>query len=425
MELFNNEAEVSVLGLVINNPDLVYSIAVKPYMLSSTLNQVLLSNILELSEQALIPEYNLVINYLKAKGKLNDAGGEEYLKYLREQSLERENFKAYESQVINSYKAKTLLQLGAGISSRVKDSPDIESYISEIRDTLDKLTTTSGGETTSTFEEVLKGTWEAVVDRQENPGIPGVTTGYSDLDAITGGYKGGDLYVVAARPSVGKTAWMCNSILKSAKVAPVCVFSLEMIKQALGNRFVAIQGDLSVQNISLGVLSKEELQKLSDTVKEIKSLPIYIDDIFTPSLNYLVQTIRKYVRTKGVKVVFIDYIQILVERGEFQTHEIGKVSRALKLLARELDIAVVILSQLNRSLESHTVKNKRPGLADLRQSGNLEEDADVVMFLYRDELYNPETKNKGEMEQIIRKNRNGMIGTLPHNHFEAETNKIT
>lgn len=425
MELFNNEAEVSVLGLIINNPDLVYSLTVRPYMLSSTLNQVLLSNIQELSEQALIPEYNLLINYLRAKGKLNEAGGEEYLKYLREQSVERENLRAYESQVVNSYKAKTLLQIGSGISGRVKDLGDVDPLITEIRTALDNLTTTSGGETTSPFEDVLKITWDSVVERQEKPGIPGITTGYVDLDAVTGGYKGGDLYVIAARPSVGKTAWMCNSILKAARVSPVCVFSLEMIKQSLGNRFVAIEGDLSVQNLTLGALSKEELQKVNDTIKEIKSLPIFIDDIFTPTLSYLVQTIRKYVRTKGVKVVFIDYIQILVERGEFQTHEIGKVSRALKLLARELDIAVVILSQLNRSLEGRDSKNKRPTLADLRQSGNLEEDADMVMFLYRDELYNPDTKNKGVLEQIIRKNRNGMIGTLPPNHFEAETNKIT
>lgn len=208
------------------------------------------------------------------------------------------------------------------------------------------------------------------------------------------------------------SASIANFALSQGELGiPNLIFSLEMSKQDISERLVAIRSGVDLTNIKLGLLTTEHMQRIEQAYEEVKSYPIYIDDNFATSINYILATTRKYVRTYGVKVIYIDYLQLLAERSADATNELGRISRSLKLLARELDICVIALSQLNRNLEMRD--DKRPIMSDLRASGNLEEDTDIAIGLYRDDVYNKDSKTKGMIEFIIMKNRDGAIGMLP------------
>jgi Replicative DNA helicase len=239
---------------------------------------------------------------------------------------------------------------------------------------------------------------------------------------VVGGVAKGDLWIIGARPSMGKTALMCNSALQTArKGTKVLLLSLEMSRQAIIERMLAIETGIPVFNLRLGILDQKDVDKITATVNEIKNLPIFINTKFVPDLSYVESIIRNKKSSENIDIVYLDYIQLLTARDEDSTQELGRISQKLKMLARDLDIGVCILSQLSRDLEKRP--SKRPVMSDLRQSGYLEEDADLVAFLYRDEVYNPNTEFKNVMEFIIRKQRNGSIGTIPLT-FESETNKI-
>lgn len=208
------------------------------------------------------------------------------------------------------------------------------------------------------------------------------------------------------------SAVMCNSSLSTAKEGnPNLIFSYEMPKNTLIDRFLSLETKIGISDIRLGLINQKQIDELSEATKIIDGLPIYIDTNFAGNIGYLSSTIRRYKRLHDIKVVYLDYIQLMAERSTNATNELGQISRELKLLANNLGIGIVIFSQLNRLLEVRP--DKRPILSDLRQSGNLEEDADVAAFLYRDEYYNKESRDVGVLEFIIRKNRNGAVGTIP------------
>jgi len=235
--------------------------------------------------------------------------------------------------------------------------------------------------------------------------------------------------IIAGRPGMGKTAVMCNSAVEVAKSLQqegkgqsVQIFSLEMNKIGLTERMVSMESGVPLADIRLGTISNDQLQKVAETIKKLKDLPLYIDTNFDTDDQYFASMVRKYNKTKGTRIVFFDYIQLASERDANQTAEIGRFTRMGKILANELGITTILFSQLNRAVELR--EDKRPVLSDLRQSGNIEEDADLVMFLYRDDYYNQKSLNKGEMEHIIRKHRNGPTGSLWYN-FGLDTLKVS
>jgi replicative DNA helicase len=216
---------------------------------------------------------------------------------------------------------------------------------------------------------------------------------------------------------------LCNSILEDGKNnVPVLFFEKEMNYQSLVERLVAIDSGVSIQNIRLGILDKKQVDKIGESMRKIREYPIFIDTTFNSDIHYLESTIYKYKATKNIGVVYLDYLQLMAERDDNQTHELGRISRACKLLANDQGICIIGASQLNRGVEMRD--NKRPMMSDLRQSGNLEEDADFVVALYRDEYYDKETKYKNLMEFIILKARNGPVGTITLK-FDPESNIIT
>jgi len=422
-QLFQADTETAILSIILKNPEKVFELNnVKEYMFSSTANQLLYTTILNLSSQGLSPETTLIHDTLKAKNKDLQVGGKEYLSYLMTQDYSPENLREFERLLVESHKAKTLISIAGSIPSQIASAKEIDVIINQLRTTLDNLTEASSGDGTSILADVLKSSWDEMVERTKNPGIRGVTTGIKGIDIATSGVSGGELWTIAGRPGMGKTAWECNvAISQAKKKVPVLIFSLEMRKNPLAERMVAIETGVNSSNIRLGLLNQEEMDKIAEAMKKIKDLPLFIDSNYNANLSYMLSTIRRYKKMYDVKVVYLDYIQLLSERSADATNEIGRMTRALKLLANELDIGIVMLSQLSRNCEYR--EDKRPVLSDLRQSGNIEEDSDVVVGLYRDEVYNKETNHKGTLEQIILKQRSGPIGTVLTT-FEGETNRI-
>ena len=246
--------------------------------------------------------------------------------------------------------------------------------------------------------------------------ITGLETGFRDLDQKTSGLQNSDLVLIAARPSMGKTALVLNiaEYMAFRRNLPVAVFSLEMSRDQLMNRLIAMEASVNSQNIRTGRLKDEEWTKVIESVTRIGHSEMIIDDTPGITLSELRSRARKYKLDKDIKAIFIDYLQLMAgggrSRSDNRQQEISDISRALKSLARELDIPIVALSQLNRSVEQR--EDHRPMLSDLRESGAIEQDADVVMFIYRDDYYHKDSEEKNVAEIIIAKQRNGPIGTI-------------
>jgi replicative DNA helicase len=263
---------------------------------------------------------------------------------------------------------------------------------------------------------------------RDNPSdVTGVPTGFSDLDRMTSGLQAGDLVIVAGRPSMGKTAFALNMAEHVALDAglPVGVFSMEMSATQLVMRMLGSVGKLDQHKLRTGRLADEDWRRLTESVGKLNDAPIHIDE--TPALNSLElrARARRLHRQYGkLGLIVVDYLQLMssVSTGENRATEISEISRGLKALAKELGVPVVALSQLNRSLEQRP--NKRPVMSDLRESGAIEQDADVILFIYRDEVYNPESADRGRAEVIIGKQRNGPIGTVMLT-FQGEFTRFT
>jgi replicative DNA helicase len=258
---------------------------------------------------------------------------------------------------------------------------------------------------------------EFLYNRDNPSDVTGIATGFTDLDRMTSGFQEGDLVVIAGRPSMGKTALALNigeHIALGLKM-PVAVFSMEMGATQLAMRLIGSVGRLDQQKVRTGRLGNEDWEQLTAALGKLNDAPMHIDE--TPALNALElrARVRRLSRQYGGKLgaIIVDYLQLMEATGEGENRatEISEISRSLKALAKELKVPVMALSQLNRSLEQRP--NKRPVMSDLRESGAIEQDADVILFIYRDEVYNPDTQDKGVAEIIIGKQRNGPIGTVP------------
>lgn len=424
-KVLQHDAEVSVLSILLNNQEAVYELeGLKYFMFNSVSHQELYKEIEKMIENQTPVDAGLLVASLEAGNKIGKVGGKKYIDYLVGQIVNKETLPEYKNLVIASYKTRSFIGLATGVNIETVNTDNIDEMLTAMKKNIDMITETRGGSSTMLLGDGIKEIYEEIVARNENPGIKGVSWGIDELDRATGGKCAGELWVIGGRPGQGKSALICNSVLQDAQrgVASL-IFEREMRLQELAERFVAMITGISITNIRLGVLNSGQIKEIYNACMYLKELPIFIDTSYrSTDLYYIESTIKKYKNLHDIKVVYLDYIQIVVDRDENQTHEIGKVSRLFKSLANELDICCIVLSQLNRGVEQRD--NKRPVLSDLRQSGNLEEDADIVVALYRDEYYYPETKHKNLMEFIILKYRNGPVGTLTLK-FEDFTNRIT
>jgi replicative DNA helicase len=281
-----------------------------------------------------------------------------------------------------------------------------------------------GGIDTIHVSDITMDVFNDIMTRTQNPGIRGVSWGVASIDTVTGGKSPGDLVIVAGRPGSGKSSVVCNSVWADAQEGKASlIISREMKPKDLLERLISIDTGIPSTNIRLGVLNQSQINQIRDSLGKIKKFPIYLDGNFrTNDLYYMESVVNKFKKKHDIHNVYLDYLQIAADRDENQTMEIGRYTRLFKLMAEDMNICSILLSQLNRKVEERD--DKRPMMSDMKQSGAIEEDADFVIGLYRDEYYNKETKYKNLMEYLILKNRNGPTGTVTV-RFEAPSYRIS
>ena len=355
---------------------------------------------------------------LLATGELDAAGGHTYLAELAEQTPTASNVRAYANAVRERSVLRQLINAAqdiasAGFNPEGRSSEELvdeaERLIMQISESGQKAGGPQG------MEGLLKGAIDRIEELYNTGGdITGLTTGFIDLDRMTSGLQPSDLVIVAGRPSMGKTSFAMNLIENAALASdrPLMVFSMEMPAEQLVIRMLSSLGRIDQGRVRTGKLEQDDWPKLASATEKLKGTQVFIDD--TPALTptELRSRVRKLVREQGdLGMIMVDYLQLMRVAGsnEGRTAEISEISRSLKAIAKEFKCPVVALSQLNRSLEQRP--NKRPVNSDLRESGAIEQDADVIMFIYRDEVYNEDSPDKGVAEIIIGKQRNGPIGT--------------
>lgn len=419
LQLFDKDVETSLLGLLLINPELIYTIRnkIKPDMFSSSVHKTIYNALIAIADRGLEIDYVLLLTELNSKKQLEEAGGDDYIDYLFANPGKLKNLDAYMDKIVDNFKVRSLLSLQAKIPSALSQYP-VAEVITSISKRLDLIAAGTDSKDTISLDESSKATLESIKERSKHPGISGVSTGFKEIDYQTGGLIEGDIWYIGARPSMGKSAFLLKTLYNTAKAGhPSLLFSKEMRAESVTERLLSLESGVHFQKIRLGDLTGEEMDLISDAQKRLAALPIYIDQNFLGGIDTVIATVRKYHQLYGVRICAVDYIQLLVERDEGSTHELGMASRKLKLVTAELSISSLIASQLNRNVEMRD--NKRPMMSDLRQSGNLEEDSDLMAALYRDEVYVTNSPDEGKMEFIIRKQRNGPIGTVSLN-FDAE-----
>lgn len=351
---------------------------------------------------------------LERRGQLEDAGGMAYIGTLAKTTPSAANIVAYAKIVRDMAMLRGLITASCEIGAMgysVEGAP--QEKLDKAQQLVMALADNSLRSEPRLAGALLPKVLEDIDQRgQLNGQMVGLETGFIDLDRLTCGFQAGDMVVLAGRPSMGKTAFALNVVEHVAvhRKEPALIFSLEMTAEQLVSRSIASLGKLDFQKIRTGKLDAEEWSTVTKTASKIGAARLLIDDAPALSVMEIRARARRVKREHGLSLVVVDYLQLMSGEGENETHRIGQISHALKALAKELAIPVVVLSQLNRSLE--TRQNKRPMMSDLRQSGDIEQDADVIIFLYRDEVYDEYSPAKGTAEVIIGKQRNGPTGVV-------------
>src|SRR5918998_3057075 len=414
------EAEQSVLGAILLSERAMYALVIeeglKPEDFYRERHRLIYGAMMSLYSESEPIDVLTVTERLRSEGLLEQVGGQgavdglaaavpaagnarEYARIVREHSLVRRLLTTtYEIQArvqqqtaapreLVEQAERAMLEVAH--DDRQKDFRSIEEVLDEELDKLHRLS--------------LEGT-----------ALTGTPSGFKDLDEMTGGFQPGNLVILAARPSMGKSALVCN-IAENASIdhnRPVALFSLEMSESELAQRFVASQARIKGDELRKGRVAEHKWPKILEASQKLARSPLYIDDSSDVGLLEIRAKARRLHQQHGLGMIIIDYLQLMRADGrvENRVEQIGQMSRGLKILARELDVPVVALSQLNRGVEQRT--DKRPVLSDLRESGSIEQDADLVAFIYRDEYYDRESEREGEADIIIAKHRNGAIGDV-------------
>ena len=359
-----------------------------------------------------------VSEWLDSHGDAKVEGGLAYVGELVESTPSAANVVAYAEIVRERAVLREMISTGSTIADRAyrtegRRAVELVEEAEQLVYAIGDRRRGSGGP--EAIREVLVGVFERIDELHQTTGhITGIPTGFVDLDRYTAGFQRGDLIVVAGRPSMGKTALALN-IVESAAIRTnlsAIVFSLEMSSEQLTMRFLSSLGGIDAHKIRTGKLEDADWPRLTSAMTMLNESRIFLDDSGDLTPTELRARCRRLKREHDIGLVVVDYLQLMHVPGtsENRATEISEISRSLKALARELEVPVVALSQLNRSLESRA--NRRPMLSDLRESGAIEQDADVILFIYRDEVYNEESTDRGKAEIIVGKQRNGPTGTV-------------
>ncbi len=414
------KAEQAVLGAMLMNKDAVASASeiLSGEDFYQTAYGILFDAIVDLFKAGRPVDLITIQEYLKEKNVPPEVSSMEYVRELLADTQTSANVKAHADIV----REKSILRRLIRINEEIANSCYLENQpLDEILDTTEKqvfeLVERGNSQEYVPIRDVVLNALDVIERASKTKGnVTGIPTGFIDLDYKLSGLQPSDLVLIAARPSMGKTAFVLNIAQHVAfrQNKSVAIFSLEMSKEQLVNRLFSLESHVDAQLLRTGNLSDTDWEKLIEGAGTIGNSRMIIDDTSGISISEMRSKCRKYKLEHGLDLVIIDYLQLMSgsggRRNESRQQEISEISRSLKGLARELNVPVVALSQLSRAVEQRT--DKRPMLSDLRESGAIEQDADVCMFIYRDDYYNPDTEDKNIAEIIIAKQRNGPIGTV-------------
>ena len=443
----NNEAEQSVLGAIIIDPQLMGETqgVLLPESFYRGAHQHIFRAMMHLFEENSEIDVVTLMDQLTSEGTLSEAGGPQYLAELASNVPTTRNIEYYREIVYKLAAKRNLIRVADQIAKDGYDSElDLDDILSDAERKILELASTRESEGFKDIRDVLGQVYENAEELDQNSGqTPGIPTGYRDLDQMTAGFNRNDLIILAARPSVGKTAFALNIAQKVATHESnytVGIFSLEMGANQLATRMICSSGNVDSNRLRTGTMTDEDWNRFTVAVGKLSKTKIFIDDTPGIRITDLRSKCRRLKQEHGLDMIVIDYLQLIMGSGsrmsDNRQQEVSEISRTLKAIARELECPVIALSQLSRGVEQR--QDKRPMMSDIRESGSIEQDADIVAFLYRDDYYNREdgeedddggmepvtNDDNGEIEVIIAKQRNGPTGTVKL-HFMKQYNKFT
>jgi len=414
----DHEAERAVLGAILLDHEALYKIADKitAHAFDLPRHRILYEAFLALSERRQSITLITLRNYLQEQDLLDKIGGLPFLAEVADAVPTAAHVETHAEVLREKGLARALIRTCEEIAVRGYQGHEPASVLMEHAER--EVLRVAMGHTSGVFADLggeLPGTMR-YIQRVQAGEITGIPSGFADLDDMTGGFDGGDLIILAARPSMGKTAFALNIARNHAidHEGCVAVFSLEMTTRQLVLRLLMAEARRDLSRFRKGVFTDRDMDELSRASEKLEHARIYIDDIGAVGMTEIAAKSRRLDREQKISLLIVDYIQLISTHssgsGSRREQEVAEISRSLKLLAKELDVPILALSQLNRGPELRP--NKRPHLADLRESGAIEQDADLVMFIYRDEVYDENSPDQGIAEIIIAKQRNGPTGTV-------------
>jgi replicative DNA helicase len=414
----NIDAEQSVLGALFLDREAIYKVSrflrAEDFYLEG--HRLIYEAILSIEEEGKPADLISTTNWLRDKGVLDKIGGATYIASLAGLLPTAANVEYHARIVEEKSLLRSLIQVATRITGMgYEGTDDVDRLVDEAEKMLLELTARRSSSIFSSLQELLLQVLKQIEERYRQKGsISGITSGFIDLDRLCCGMQPGDLIIIAGRPAMGKTSFALTIAHHIALThqAPVALFSLEMSKEQLVQRVLCAEAMIDQQKVRSGYLSEGDWARLTQAAVRLAKTPLYIDDSALLSVRQVRAKARRLQSEKGLGLIVIDYLQLMQasRRAENRQQEITEISRSLKGLAKDLGVTVLALAQLSRQVESRM--DKRPVMSDLRDSGSLEQDADVVMFIYRDEYYKPDTEKKGVAEIIVAKQRNGPTGIV-------------
>lgn len=415
---YNKEAEIGVIGCVLVNGNSVAASAeiIKPDDFYFGANREIYSVVMSLFNENIPIDIVTVSDRLAQADKLDAVGGITYLTAAVTSVATTENV-VYHCKIIKEKSVlRRLIKSAGAISELAYDGEgELERILERSEQLIFDVSATREQSDIVPVSEVLMQTYQHMVENSQREGnLTGEATGFDYLDKAMGGLHGGELILIAARPAMGKSSLAVNIAeniaIRNGKT--VAIFNLEMPKEQLVRRILCSQAMVDSKKMLTGDFTGDDWQRICRVLDKVDASPLYIDDSATVTVSEIRAKCRRLKQTKGLSLIVIDYLQLMQSgsRSESRQQEVAEISRSLKILAKELDVPVIALSQLSRAVE--TRKDRRPMLSDIRESGSIEQDCDIVMFLYRDEYYNPDTEDKNMAECIIAKHRNGKPDTI-------------
>ncbi|WP_246042189.1 replicative DNA helicase [Cohnella pontilimi] len=415
----NLEAEQAVLGAILLETEALITAMerIRAEDFYSVAHQRIYEAIVSLNEDSEPIDLITLTARLRDQGQLEEVGGVSYMAKLAAAVPTAANVEYYAQIVEEKSMLRRLIRTATNIvSSGYAEGDDVGALLSDAEQRILALSNQRASTGFISIRDVLMDVFERVEFLfNHKGGVTGIPSGFPDLDKMTSGFQRSDLIIVAARPSVGKTAFALNIAQNVAVRAneTVAIFSLEMSASQLVQRMICAEANVDAGRMRTGFLEGDDWEKLSMAIGSLSEAQVYIDD--TPGITVadIRAKCRRLKKEKGLGMILIDYLQLISGRGkagENRQQEVSEISRTLKQIARELEVPVIALSQLSRGVEQR--QDKRPMMSDLRESGSIEQDADIVAFLYRDDYYDKETEKKNIIEIIIAKQRNGPVGTV-------------